>query len=248
MKKISIIIIALMVIPVFTLFAQKSTEQKSVRFGINLQPSINWLKMGDVQNKDIKSSGAKIKYGFGLNLEFPIGKVVSFATGLNIITGGGNINYGIPVYYLPKGDTNKFILKSRNIKATYVDLPLVLKMKTPEISSFTYFAMFGINTSIRWSAKSVDKGNFINSTTEVTQDAVDVKKDVSFLQLCLNVGAGFEMNLAGTTSLVVGLNYHHGFTPAMNTNSKLLYYSPGDTHVKQPASARYVALTVGVLF
>jgi len=246
MKKISIISILFSMMFSLPLFAQDLFEKKDVRFGVNVESSINWLKVDNI--KDINNSGAKLKAGFGLNLEFPLGKVVSFATGLNISTGGGSLDYNKSVYYRPSGDTSKFVISSRNIKTTYIDIPLTFKMRTAEIKSFTFFAQFGVNTLIRWNAKAVDKGHFPPATTEATTDPIVVNKDVSFIQLGLNIGIGAEKKLAGSTTLIVGLNYHHGFTRAINNNSKLLYNLSDGSNISQPAYARYLALTVGILF
>jgi len=249
MKKLSISILAVILLfSIKTVFAQDDgNDMKNFRFGLKVKPNITWYKPDDALK--FESDGAKMKFSYGLMTEFRLSKIICFSTGLEINSTGGGIIYKDTTYYIPNPstDTLKFYVSKRTFKANYVDIPITLKMKTPEIGTMTYFGQFGVNASIRWNAKTSDKGHFANSTTEVAQPQPDATSELGFIQLGLNVGGGFEMNLAGTTSFTVSVNYHNGFTNALRGNSKILLDKTA-TAVKQNVKAKALSLSVGILF
>lgn len=166
-------------------FAQDDAASKHVRFGLTVEPSVNWFKSGE---KLIEPNGASMKFGGGLNLEFRLTNVAVFATGLHINTGGGKIAFkndivGTPsssfCYYFYDKENDEiadfktaydeynslsgstryepYLLNERKYMITYVTLPLTLKLRTKEIGSLTYFGQFGVNSSIKVAAKATDE-------------------------------------------------------------------------------------------
>ena len=231
-----------------SLVAQDEAGLKGFRLGLIAQPDIAWYKPEDV--KIIESSGSRLKFAYGLVTEFRLNKVASFATGILInYTGGGLDFIQDSTFYKLQTETNidTFFIKSRLFNIIYADIPITLKMKTPEIGNMTYFAQFGGNLSVRTKARSIDKGVLKNTTVESTQENVDITKDMNIMQLGLNVGAGVEYNLAGSTSLMFSLNYHNGFSNIMKKESKLLIDKFGKA-LKLDTKSNYVSLTVGILF
>ncbi|HEY0030683.1 MAG TPA: porin family protein [Bacteroidia bacterium] len=297
MKKI-LTITALALIGNMALAQDGGGEDKNFRFGLAIDPSVNWMKP---DGKIISANGANVKFGGGVILEFRLAKVASFQTGLRIATDGGKVKYNngdiqkpssnvvnyfyinaddeIAEYMAPdsigafykeesiKGKTH-YQLNERQYKATYITIPLVLKLKTKEIGTMTYFGQFGVNASFRWKAVANDKVTEIKQTSTGfalgaadTKSKVDVTKDVSFFKAALTFGLGAEMNLSGSTSLTFGLNYNLGFTNSVKANSNYLakrtndadYSSAGQTKVvtsemPQVLKSSAVVLTVGVLF
>ena len=73
---------------------------------------------------------------------------------------------------------------------------------------------------------------------------------MNLFKFALNIGGGAEWNLAGSTSLMFGLNWYNGFSNVLKSDSKFLYRTQynGYAAVKQNARASAVALTIGVLF
>jgi len=159
-------------------------------------------------------------------------------------------------------------LNKRQYKVTYITIPLVLKLKTKEIGTMTYFGQFGLNNSIRWKATANDEVTEIKqSSTGValgateTKSKVSVTKDVAVFKSALTFGAGAEMNLSGTTSLTFGLNYNLGFMNSVKGSSDYMGKRTNDadyntlnqtklTNSKMPQELKSssVVLTVGVLF
>jgi hypothetical protein len=165
-------------------FAQDDAASKSVRFGLMVTPSVNWLKSGE---KITEPNGVAMKFGGGLAIEFRLTDVAVFATGLMINTGGGKVKYKndlsgnpaasyvvyaydkqnevIPEYMEAYNDSssssiNRYdlcLLNERKYNITYVTLPLTLKLRTKEIGALKYYGMFGVNSSFRVAAKATDE-------------------------------------------------------------------------------------------
>ncbi|MDQ3048224.1 MAG: PorT family protein [Bacteroidota bacterium] len=277
----------ILTITALALFAQASVAQdgeenelKNFRFGLKITPSVNWYKP---EGKIMSGNGAGVKFGGGLILEFRLAKVASLQTGIQIDMDGGKIKYNnggyntngantVNYYYNNPDDEiieyttfppnpsshTHYQLNERQYKATYITVPLALKLKTKEIGTMTYFGQFGVNSSFRWKAKATDKVTVLdamNYGATDTKSNVDITKDMSFYTAALNFGGGAEMNLSGSTSLIFGLNYNLGFTNVVKSDSNYLGKQTNDangvpTVSKMPQSIKSnaVVLTIGVLF
>jgi hypothetical protein len=263
--------------------AQDENELKNFRFGLKLSPSVNWYKP---DGKIMSKNGAGVKFGGGLILEFRLAKVASIQTGLQIDLDGGKIKYNNGGYTTPGANTVSYYysnaddkiveyssvptaatpsaythyqLNERKFKVSYITIPLSLKLKTKEIGMMTYFGQFGVNNSFRWKAKADDKLSVLDAANFGALESksnIDITKDVSFYTAALNFGAGAEMNLSGSTSLLIALNYNLGFTNVVKGDSDYLQKRTNDASTGNPSfgpmpqtiKTNAVVLTVGVLF
>ena len=151
-----------------------------------------------------------------------------------------------------------YLLNERKYSNTYITLPLCLKLKTKEIGSFTYFGMIGANASILYSSKATDEVQKFNTTTlnwNSTSESISktkIYRDMSFFNAALNMGAGAEWNLSGSTSLTFGLNYLLGFLNVADPKSdflrKQIVGTPDGEKLKQNLKSNSIGLTIGVLF
>ncbi len=235
-------------------FAQDS--EKNFHFGLKATPSVSWFTSSD---KKLSNDGVKFGFGYGLITEFAFSKNYAFSTGLEILNAGGKLAFPKSpdsTYYpvvnedVTPNRTDTFLLQSRSYRIRYVNVPLLLKLKTNQIGAMTYFGQFGFDVSFKWKAMCDDDGYYIGSQPTTRKD-VDISEDINFIRLALNVGLGAEYNLSGSTSLVFSVNYNNGFTNALRTDSKTLcLYKVGkkSNPFEQKAMLNYVGLTVGILF
>ena len=289
MKKI-LTITLLSLTTAFAFAGDDGNDIKNFRFGLKVTPSINWYKP---DGTIMSGNGAGVKFGGGLILEFRLSKVISLQTGLQLDLDGGKIKYNnggvqspnanrVGYYYnnpnqqiVTPGsgsptDPNYtyYQLNDRVYKATYVTIPLTLKMKTKEIGILTYYGQIGVNSSIRATGKATDdvtvsyqnpSQNLIttpvsNNAAAATLTNLNITKDLSFLHETLNFGLGAEMNISGSTSFTFGLNYLLGFTNTVKNNSEYLEKVTNNTNcytmgaMPQSLKSNSVVLTVGVLF
>ncbi len=234
-----------------SLFSQDSGNNHLFHFGLKVSPALSWFTPSD---KKFTDNGVKFGFGYGLVTEFGFTKNYAFSTGLEILNAGGKIGFpkspDSTFYTVLNTDvtpnrTDTFLLQQRTYMLRYVNVPLLLKLKTNQIGAMTYFGQFGFDVSFKWQATSNDDVSL--KGTASTRNDVDISKDINFIRLALNVGLGAEYNLAGSTSLVFALNYNNGFTNTLKNGSKMLF-DKKFTALTQKAVFNYVALTVGVLF
>ena len=132
------------------------------------------------------------------------------------------------------GQYTSHFLTSRRIHTTYVTIPLLLKMKTKEISGFKYFVDFGGHVDVLANAKADDNTNDLNlagpglpSITSNTYKGINIYKDCIPVRVGLNVGLGAEYRLAGTTSVFLSINFVNSFISTVKSTS--VYNTTGNT-------------------
>lgn len=242
------------------LFAQDENNLKNFRFGLVATPSMNWYKPDDV--KKLEKGGVKVGFAWGLQMEFRLNSVACLVTGLQLDYDRGYLKFldstfffydtKESTYLLPSDTAGKswvvYKLNERIYKTNYVNLPLILKMKTKEIGYLTYFGQFGINAGFRLKAKSNDE--VTQMTTNFPKSSlsdIDNTRDMNMLRMSLCIGGGAEYNLSGSTSLLFGVNFNYGFTNVLDKESDYLLRTDA-TATKQVAFGRGIGLTVGILF
>jgi hypothetical protein len=167
-----------------------------------------------------------------------------------------------------------YILKERKIKTTHVTVPITLKMLTNEYSGFRYFGQFGVDLGFRTAFKAADEYSYTGSyvaatgTTAATMkweaggsnSTVPITKDGSLVpvRLGLNVGAGTEYRIAGSTSLFISVNYFSSFTNLMQNKSDyaftaVSYDAPSNKYTnfklfEQTLKMNAIRINLGVMF
>lgn len=220
-------------------------DEPEWRFGLKVQPSVSWF---GTSLKEFENGKPKLNFGYGLMVEKSMFKSAVLATGLFVNDFGGNINYiGQDKQINFKGQNDSILFSSRKLMLKYVEIPIALKFRTPEINYITYHAHFGVDLGFRVKATGDENFRYFSSSKTGTYDAEDIRNDISFLKMGLDVGIGGEYSIAGSTSLTVGVSYVNGFTNVTRKNAELLIYSD-DSRVKQIFYGHTIILSVGVLF
>lgn len=294
MKKILLIVSStLLLANSFLAQDSGSNFDKKFRFGLRVAAQPTWLSSNDgFTSKDKTGFG----YGFGLVTEFKLSDIIHLQTGIGGDFERGSVKYkngftinppgGVGAFYTLDingnlveakdgvgtasyaSSTNQlYQVTSRKIKATYITIPLLLKMMTKEISGMRYFGMFGGEIGIRSGLKADDKVQqfsviptppYVNLST-TTNNNLNIGKDGSLIPLRfgLNVGLGTEYRLSGSTAMFINVNYFHSFTNTMRKESKYVYTDAvvdqnnstiNFTSLKQSLMMRAVRINIGVMF
>ena len=246
--------------------------RKKFKIGFNLSPSVDFFQ----PNTDgVKLDAAKVKFGYGMMAEYAFTNNYAVAFGLEHKMGGAALDFSnADVRYIAKDDTTEFKLLSRSYRYDYVNLPITLKLMTNQIGYFTYFGQFGVDLSVLASARTKDSRAALKSfTLDSTGAALDEQFNAaassefqgrynqsSFANIKLRIGAGFEWNFSGNTSLVVSVSYHNGFIDLMKdpkdsqvAKEEGLFKHDGADYAKKvpfelSTNLHHVALNVGILF
>lgn len=286
MKKILLIVSSTLLLA--NSFLAQDEADKKFRFGLRISPTPTWLRSADP--KLMGGAGAKFGFGFGLQTEFRINSTASFVTGIGGDFLGGKQSYkngqgyalnkdgayidskdtkygqGTNGLYNSNNTGDKFYeIKSRSVKATYVTIPVLLKLMTKDISGFKYYGIFGGNVAIQTKFRATDEMtelnyNLANNTYESgsTTTITDMKPtgDLIPFNVGLNVGLGAEYNLSGSTSFFFSINYLRGFINQYQGTSDIMVDKLKESintgvqpaRSKQSAFSDGIQINVGILF
>ena len=252
-------------------------KDAKLRFGIKGISSFGWLIPENTRRFSRYELG--LGYGWGLNLEMKINKTTSFRTGFSLTNFKAGLNYfddELPqheeTYYVvndfefvewennvtaPDGEI--FQLLNRKYNLSYVNIPLILKLKTNEIGYFTYFGEFGGLLSLKTKASVEDRSIPLNdSLAPLSSEAFSTFEDLDLssgtqpFRAGLSLGAGAEYNFSGSTSLFFQLNWNYFVTNVLTKQDNEKYLRTYDDGVFEPLGAKSipgrVSITVGILF
>ena len=249
MKKI---LLAFLFLGVTFIAGAQSDDSRSVRVGIIATPGLSWLKTVD-SGQD--RSGVGFAFGYGLQTEFSLGRYI--ALGINLTQS----NYKAAVEYTDSVDfiytkieqgvasqTDTVRLKERQYTFNSIELPLYLKLKTPEIGYLTYYVEVGVVANINY--KVTASKNTINVEGFSSEDLedLDANDETNWYRAASVLGGGIEYNLIGNTSLIVGATWSRSFTSAMISEAKKLTYAGSQNAFKQKANLDFINFKVGLLF
>lgn len=260
---------------------QESEERdfdSKYRFGLRVTPQPTWFVSGDKNNIP---SGAIPGFGFGLNVEYRFSDIAALLTGIGGDFEGGKYqvkhepgNYEVR-YWLdeagefvrPNADKGPGItgyhLKERRISATFASLPLILKLSTSEYNGMKYFGMFGGEVGVRIKATAKDSYyshvKYDSSGTpqlfpgEFTEEDININEEAGTIPLRfgMNVGAGTEYRLGGSTSLFISVNFFRNFTNFMEKESEFsIYKVEGGQYkfVRHNLKLTGIRVNLGILF
>lgn len=201
MKKLFVL---LFVIHTPALFAQST-----IRLGAYLDPVVSWFSPKTV---NIDRDGSKPGFSGGLIFESYFSRNYAFVTGASFTSLAGNLLY--------KEDVD-IITSNRNvvpipagttvaINASYLTLPVSLKLKTNEMRYFTYYAQLGFSPQVNIGSRATAAGGLFRKES--------IPKEINLLNVSFFFGGGFEYHLAGQTSLLTGLFFNNGFVDVLSNN------------------------------
>ena len=240
MKNLNAKVIILLVITTFGLKAQEETpapapvtapasSETKLRLGLHASPNLSYIQSND---PDAESS-SKIKFAFGLIVEYNFAGNYSFSTGVDYIFRGGEMT--LPVQY-----PNDLVYRTGEYKAGMVQIPLYLKMRTKEFGYMRYFADFGGRLGFPVDQLTEFKDDI--SGYEVSADDLE-KNYINPVDVMFSIGIGGEYSLGGNTALVAGLYYNRSLADNVKTKGGII-----GNEKRYGYRFDYVNLKLGILF
>jgi len=227
-------------------------EDRSFRFGLQVKPSISWFKPN---SSGYEGEGSKLGLSYGLSTEFFLGKNYLVSTGFFISSLRGGISY--EGTYLDNSNTHILSEVKQSIKINYIEVPLMLKLRTNELGYMTYFGNFGVKSGFKY--KSTSDFVYTDITNSPKIENVNTTGDAFFFNSWLVIGAGLEYNISGNTNLSIGVSYNNGFINSLHTKTHLLnpttkkasLGTKGEvlyTDKNASANINYFSLEIGIYF
>ena len=239
MRKISLLVIIMLLIGSQSVNAQV----KAFRFGFSIAPSVSWMNSSTENYESAGSSGA---FSWGFISDIALTDNYFIKTGLGMDFLGGNLDFQEEYAYTPQGmqDTTLRADVERHYSTKYLEIPLLIKMKTNQFGKLAYFGEFGVETGFRLSAKATDRVKLLtegnNDVFDYTKNLVE-EKEVNFIKESLVFAAGVEYSIDESTSLIGGLKFSNGITDILK----------GDNNIsgkEKNAMIHYFQFTIGVMF
>jgi hypothetical protein len=231
-------------------------EFSKVEVGLQFSPLIGWM---NTEQQFMTGGSIGLGYEYGINTIFNFKPNIGLSTGLFINQQGAKLTYD---RVLQDPDDATFILidDKYNFRPNlmYVRIPLTLKMITNEIGYMRYYGLFGPDISILASSRMRFSGTSSRPLQDLTFEEQSYKLGGAFnpLRLGLVVGGGVHYSIAGTTSLVFGIQYNNSFVNQIKDdfNGKLLGVNQTGneteikTESKENGRMQFFSLNVGILF
>jgi hypothetical protein len=202
-----------------------------VRLGLKIAPSISWMNPNE---KNYTYNGVTAGISFGFISEFHFTEQYAISTGFNFSFLGGNLLFP----YAKSPDTGTM---NRKYNFRYLEIPLMVKMKTKEYGNFSFFGQIGFGTGFNLRTKVKD--NFMTQTHGTITDNTNLTtSEVSFIREAILVGLGTEYKIDESVSLIVGLSYSNSL------NNVLQGHNTKELSLWNRSSLNYAELNIGVLF
>jgi hypothetical protein len=194
------------------------------RLGLTAHPTF-----GIVKAEDGKSNGTNLGFAYGLMADFNFAEHYSLNTGFTVTTVNGKSTEINAMPYHQVVSTPTPIAYQLKYKMQYIEVPLVIKLKTSKIGAIKWFGQFGLSNDFRIKARQ-DASN----GSGMLADNVNAADWTTFYRAGLIMGGGGEFDLDGHTTLMGGISFNNGLTNI--------------TDSKNIVKNHFVSLNLGVFF
>jgi len=250
MKKL-LLLITLSTSVLYTI-AQDSTKSDvdpNFHFGMKGSLGFAWLRS---DTKAVESDGAIMRASYGFIADFKFAQNYAFSTGVDVSYKGGKLKRQVDTRTISTttGDTTDLTqIYEQRTRATYVEVPLTVRLKTNQIGYVKYYLQVGLAPGFNIKASynaDIDQETQLNGdivkTEKLEVEDEDLSDDINFFNLSMIIGAGFEYNLTGTTNLITGISFSNGFLDVSDKKAT----NPVIAGTK--LNSNMISLNVGILF
>ena len=207
-------------------------QYKSVIMGVKVAPNLGWLKT-DLDGYN--SEGVVPGLNWGLIADFYFAENYALSSGFEVSFHNGKISYQ------DNYDGTDGLL-NRKYRLKYIDIPVLIKMKTNEIGNFRFYGNIGVKPGVRIGSRAKDSFSSLSGPAVTsTKDWHNIDSQTRLLRMSLVIGAGLEFPIDNSTSIVAGLNFINGFSNVLKGKNDV-------TGVSHKAIPNAIELMLGVTF
>jgi hypothetical protein len=194
-----------------------------LEFGLGISPALSWVNS---KTKMVNSGGTSINFGFGARVNYKFSEKYALAFELNLQNLGAKTQFDrINVKYNNTVKTSDDFSLNYNLK--YIEVPVMMKMRTETKNKISYFGEFG--TNLGWllnqladvDSKELSLGKVNTRNPEVGDEFVLINADnvtteydysLNRLKLGMIFGGGVHLHSDINAIVEIGLRYHVGLT------------------------------------
>lgn len=233
-----------------------SAQYEGFSFGFKLGPSFDWIgsKTGAAINQGTKTGfdiGFVAEYYFDENYAIVTGVNVDFLKGQYKFDDKRNVSTIDTVADYQLGTVD------RVFKSTIYEIPLMLKMVTPELGGLPLRAYAQLGGAFGYTQRVKVKDSFPFGNIN-DNDFRATKGEYNPFHASLRIGAGAEYNLVESTRVFAGIYFSHDFLNSISsgaagiTSNYVRYYGGdsdlGERDLKLNVLQNRICIEVGVLF
>ncbi|NJN32966.1 MAG: PorT family protein [Saprospiraceae bacterium] len=223
---------------ILSLYAAFSYAQTDLHFGFQASPSWSWLATNDSRSS---GSGSNLGLKLGLILEnrFSQSYAITSGIGFHFNTGGAiQINPGVygkqwrlsrseVTPSLPGVDSVLYGEESKfRYNLTFVEIPIGLKLRTPETGSHTrFFVEPGLTLGIRTRATG-KMDAFGTDNKQYSRESIDIGRESGIINLSWGLGVGGEYIISNNNAITAGIYFQRGFVDATDDDSNSTFEDP----------------------
>jgi hypothetical protein len=206
-----------------------------MKLGLKVSPNIGWMVPG---TKGYSSDGARIGTTIGFISDFYFAENYAFSTGLNFQFINGSLNYTDSL--LIEG-TNKLANGEvfRKYNLLYLEIPIMIKMKTKNFGKVAYFGQIGFGTGFR--LKATVKEHFEPTTGQPVDQQYDFNQGTTLIRESILIGVGIEYHVDESSRIIVGVSYSN----ALNNILTGVNYK---SNLNEKSLLNFAELNIGFLF
>ena len=216
----------------FVSFTGAFAQYKSIAMGVKVSPNIGWLR---TDAEDYSSEGAVPGISWGLITDFYFAENYAFSSGFNVTFHNGKISY-------PDIESFNIGVLNRQYRLKYIDIPMLIKMKTNDIGDFRFFGQIGLQPGVRIGSKAKDSFKSVAPPSTVKREWRTIDSQTNLFRVAMVVGAGIEYPIDNSTSLVGGINFVNGLSDVLKGDNEV------DSTVEHLAVPNAFEITLGIIF
>ena len=233
MKKISSIVFILIL---FCISGPVFCQGKSpMKLGLKIAPNIGWMSPG---TKGYSSDGVRMGGTIGFVSDFYFSENYAFSTGLNFQYINGKLNYNdsSSIDNNPKMAYGEIF---RKYSLLYLEIPIMIKMKTKTFGKMSYFGQMGFGTG--FCLKSTVKDHFEPVSGNSVDQQYDFNDGTALIRESILIGIGCEYHVDESSRILLGISYS-------NSLNNIFTGANHSTLLPEKTQLNFAELNIGFLF
>jgi hypothetical protein len=215
-----------------------SQDKLPLKLGLRVAPNIGWM---NPNTKGYSSDGARFGGTIGFISDIYFAQNYAFSTGLNFQFINGKLNYNDSMLV---ESSNKVVYGEvfRTYHFLYLEIPLMIKMKTKTFGKVSYFGQIGFGTGFRLNATV--KEHFVPADPKnggPVDQQYDFKTGTTLIRESILIGVGCEFHVDESSRIILGISYSNSLNNVFNG----VNYSSNQIEKSQ---LNYAELNIGFLF
>lgn len=213
-----------------------SAQYKEYVIGLKMGPSWNWMSSS---SESVINNQTLASFNYGLIVDKYFSDKCAISSGLMVNHIRGDYDFYAKRSILSGAMPDYTVNVNRNLKATYLCVPVMLKIKVAEISDFQCYVQGGLDLGIRMKA-NVKDDYVIGVYHHSDEDFSSAEKEYKRLHTSFDLGVGTEYEIQKSLKVFGQFVYNRALTNLTSIN-----YSKDGGPILLP---NYFAFEFGVMF